>query len=58
MVFHINDDCICCGLCAEECPVSCIHERDNRYIIDDSECIDCGNCAEVCPVDAPHPEED
>ena len=53
MAYIINDDCIMCGACASECPVSCISEGDGKYIIDENECIECGNCANVCPVDAP-----
>ncbi len=53
MAYMINDDCIKCGVCAGECPVSCITEGDAKYEINADECIDCGNCANVCPVDAP-----
>ena len=53
MAYQINDDCIKCGACVGECPVSCISEGDDKYIIDSSACIDCGSCAGVCPVDAP-----
>jgi len=53
MAYKINDDCIACGACAVECPVSCITEGDGKYIIDEDACIDCGSCASVCPVDAP-----
>ena len=52
MVYHINKDCIACGACAEECPVSCISEGDGIYIIDPDICIDCGACANICPVEA------
>jgi len=57
MAFFINDSCISCGACAEVCPVSCIHEGENIYVIDQDVCIDCGSCQDVCPVDAPHPDE-
>lgn len=57
MAYVINDDCISCGACESECPVSCIKEGKVKYEIDKSVCIDCGSCAEVCPVDAPHSEE-
>jgi len=57
MAYNINDDCISCGACESECPVSCIKEGKVKYEIDSSVCIDCGACAEVCPVDAPHSEE-
>ena len=53
MAYTINDDCIKCGACASECPVSCITEGDAKYEINADECIECGNCANVCPVGAP-----
>jgi ferredoxin len=53
MAYIINDDCISCGACESECPVSCISAGDDKYVIDESECIECGACAGVCPVDAP-----
>lgn len=55
MAYFINDDCISCGACEAECPVSCISEGEDKYVINEDECIDCGSCSEVCPVDAPHP---
>lgn len=54
MAYKINDDCISCGACVEECPVECIHKGDGIYVIEAEECISCGACAAVCPVDAPH----
>jgi ferredoxin len=56
--YSINHDCISCGACASECPVSCIYEGDGKYEIDKKDCIGCGSCAAVCPVNAPHPNED
>ena len=53
MAYHINTDCISCGACAAECPVSAISEGDSIYVIDADTCIDCGACADVCPVGAP-----
>jgi len=55
MAYRINEDCINCGACEPECPVSCITEGDTIYVIDEDVCTSCGACAEVCPVDAPHP---
>ena len=52
MAHVINDDCISCGACEPECPVDCISEGDDKYVIDADACIDCGACAAVCPVDA------
>ena len=53
MAYKITEDCIACGACADECPVSCISEGDGIFVINADECISCGNCAEVCPVGAP-----
>ena len=50
------DKCIGCGSCAEECPTSCISEKDGKYVINGDECVDCGACEGACPVDAPHAE--
>jgi len=57
LAYFINNDCISCGACASECPVSCIAEGKEKYVIDASQCIECGACADVCPVAAPQPEE-
>ena len=50
--YYITDECISCGACEPECPVSCITAGDDKYHIDEDECIECGSCADVCPVDA------
>lgn len=52
MAHTITDECISCGVCADECPVECISEGDDIYVIDADECIDCGACADVCPTGA------
>ena len=52
MAYIINGDCISCGSCTADCPVSCISEGDDKYVINADECIDCGSCAENCPVSA------
>ena len=57
MAYKISEDCISCGACEAECPVSAISEGDGKYEINADECIDCGTCAGVCPVEAPKPEE-
>ncbi len=54
MAYTISEDCVNCGACAAECPVSCITEGATHYKIDQDSCIDCGACADVCPVGAPH----
>ncbi|MCL2547192.1 MAG: 4Fe-4S binding protein [Oscillospiraceae bacterium] len=52
MAYTINDDCINCGICEPECPVSCIKPGDGKYVIVAEECIDCGACEGCCPTDA------
>ena len=52
MAYMINDDCISCGACADECPVGCISEGDGKFVIDAEACIDCGACEGGCPVGA------
>lgn len=48
MAYKIGDDCIACGSCMPECPVSAISEG-SIYSIDADVCTECGTCAEVCP---------
>lgn len=55
MAYFIHDSCISCGACEPECPVSCISEGPDKYVINAEECIDCGACNAVCPVDSPQP---
>ena len=55
MAYVINEDCIACGTCIDECPSNSITEGD-IYKIDPNTCTDCGSCAEVCPTEAIHPE--
>lgn len=51
MAHKINDECVACGTCIEECPEEAITEGD-VYVIDAGKCSDCGSCLEVCPTDA------
>ena len=54
MAYVIDDSCIACGSCIDECPVEAISEGD-IYSIDADMCTDCGACADVCPTESIHP---
>ena len=54
MAYVINEDCIACGACLDECPVEAISEGD-IYVIDPEICTDCGDCVDSCPSEAIHP---
>jgi len=54
MAYVINDDCVACGTCIDECPVEAISEGD-IYHINPQLCTDCGSCAAACPSEAIHP---
>lgn len=57
MAMKITEECISCGACEPECPVSAISEGDEIYVIDAAACVECKGhydsprCVEVCPVD-------
>ena len=55
MAYIITDECLSCGACVGECPVSCISEADGKYVIAGDDCIDCGACAGVCPAECCKP---
>ncbi len=44
--------------CTEVCPVECIYDANDQFLIQPDECIDCGACVPACPVSAIFPEED
>jgi ferredoxin len=52
MAYVISDECLSCGACEGECPVSAISAGDAHYVIDADTCIECGACAGTCPVGA------
>lgn len=51
MAYKIDDSCVACGTCVDECPVQAISAGD-IYVISADTCIDCGSCADVCPTGA------
>jgi NAD-dependent dihydropyrimidine dehydrogenase PreA subunit len=39
--------------CVEVCPVDCIYDAGDHFMINPEECIDCGACEPECPVEHP-----
>jgi NAD-dependent dihydropyrimidine dehydrogenase PreA subunit len=44
--------------CVEVCPVDCIYDVGDHFMINPEECIDCGACERECPVEAIYPEDE
>ena len=52
MAYVITDACVCCGTCADACPMEAIAEGDGKYEINADICVECGTCAGECPTGA------
>ncbi len=52
MKYQIGDECVGCGTCVDECPLSAIAEKEDKYEILPDKCDGCAKCVEVCPVEA------
>ena len=64
MSLLINEECIACDACIDECPNGAIEEGDPIYVIDPDRCTECVGeydepaCIAVCPVDCIIPDPD
>lgn len=51
--YFINDECIGCTKCAQDCPTDAIGFKPYEvHIVDNEKCIKCDICRQVCPVNA------
>ena len=51
--YFIEDSCIGCTKCAQDCPTEAIAFKPYEiHVVDDEKCIKCDICRQVCPVDA------
>jgi len=51
--YTIDDSCIGCTKCAQNCPVDAIENRPHElHHIDGEKCIKCDVCRMVCPIDS------
>lgn len=48
----INNYCISCGTCLQNCDVQAVIDDSGVYVIDANACVDCGKCELLCPVGA------
>ena len=44
--------------CVGVCPVDCIYDAGDQFIINPAECIDCSMCMPECPVEAIYPGDE
>ena len=51
--YFINDECIGCTKCSQDCPTDAIPLKPYElHIIDNDKCIKCDICRQICPVNA------
>ena len=60
MTYVITEPCLGARnrACVDVCPVDCIHDGGDMFLIDPEECIDCAACVPACPVTAIFVEAD
>jgi ferredoxin len=44
--------------CVQACPVDCIYDAGDHFVINPAECIDCSMCMPECPVEAIYPGDE
>ncbi len=58
MAYVISGECIACGRCFNNCPLSCIAPQGDQYQINADKCVACGKCASLCPISAISEQKD
>ena|GEM_PF-952611 len=60
MAYVITSRCVGVrdGACRDVCPVDCIHDAGEQFVIHPVDCIGCGACVNACPVGAISDEPD
>ncbi len=60
MAYVITEACIGTKntACVGACPVDCIYDADDHFVINPAECIDCSMCMPECPVEAIYPGDE
>lgn len=60
MTYVITEACV--GFkntaCVGACPVDCIYDVGDQYMINPDECIECTMCLPQCPVEAIYPGDE
>ncbi len=51
-IMVVEDNCIGCGACIDECPVKCIELEMPSPVHINEECVYCGKCVNVCKFEA------
>lgn len=52
-VTTLEEICIGCGACVDECPQEALALIDDDHVeVDEDVCIDCGICVDACPMEA------
>ncbi len=53
IIYAIEDDCIGCTKCAQDCPTEAIEFKPYEiHIVENELCIKCDICRQICPVNA------
>lgn len=51
-IISVNDKCIGCSLCINDCPQLNIELEYNKAKIKSQDCLKCGHCSAICPEEA------